>query len=139
MGLQKFKKWIQFLAIYQKGSEGMNGDIKVLVNFSLTRANVCELLAMRSGKHETDEYYMLGMFSLIDLILKRSRADIFSLLPVSKQIIKTLGGQQTEMSSYLQIAKALERLDFRDAIQRAERLGISERELSELALKAAVV
>lgn len=117
----------------------MNGDIKVLVNFSLTRANVCELLAMRSGKHETDEYYMLGMFSLIDLILKRSRADIFSLLPVSKQIIKTLGGQQTEMSSYLQIAKALERLDFRDAIQRAERLGISERELSELALKAAVV
>lgn len=139
MGLQEFKTWIQFLTIYQKSSKGSSGRIKALVNCSLTRANVCELLAARSGKHKTYEYYMLGMFSLIDLILKWSPADIFPLLPVSQEIIKTLGNQRTKMTPYLQIADALERLDYKDAIRKAERLGISGKELSELALKAAVV
>lgn len=139
MGLQKFKKWIQFLAIYQKSSREPDGRVKALVKYSLTRANVCELLALRNGKYKSDEYYMLGMFSLIDLILKQNPADIFPYLPVSQEIIETLGDQPTEMTPYLQIAKALERLDFRDAIQQAERLGISERELSELVFKATVV
>lgn len=139
MGLQKFKKWIQFLAIYQKSSGEPDGWVKALVKYSLTRANVCELLALRNGKYKSDEYYMLGMFSLIDLILKQNPADIFPLLPVSQEIIETLGDQPTEMTPYLQIAKALERLDFRDAIHQAERLGISERELSELVFKATVV
>ncbi len=139
MGLQKFKKWIQFLTIYQKSSGEPDGRVKALVKYSLTRANMCELLALRNGKYKSDEYYMLGMFSLIDLILKQNPADIFPYLPVSQEIIETLGGQPTEMTPYLQIAKALERLDFRDAIQQAERLGISERELSELVFKATVV
>ncbi|MBS4210459.1 HDOD domain-containing protein [Bacillus sp. FJAT-50079] len=139
MGLKEFKKWIQFLIIYQKSSKGLDGRIKVLVNFSLTRAKICELLAARSGKYKTDEYYMLGMFSLIDLILKQNPTDIFPLLPVSQEVIETLGDQETEMTPYLQIAEALERLDYRDAVQQAERLGISRKELSELALKAAVV
>lgn len=139
MGLKEFKKWIQLLAIYQKSAKGADGRIKALVKFSLTRANICELLAVRSGKRKTDEYYMLGMFSLIDLILKRSPAEIFPLLPVSHEIIKTLGNQQTEMTPYLQIAGALEKSEFRDAIQLAEQIGISRKELSQLALKAAVV
>ena len=72
MGLQKFNKWIQFLTIYQKNATEPSGMNKALVDFSLTRANLCEMLAVRSGKHNPDEFFMLGMFSLIDEILFRN-------------------------------------------------------------------
>src|SRR5690606_22264800 len=42
MGLKEFKKWIQFLTIYQGSSKGPAGRIKALVKFSLTRAVLCE-------------------------------------------------------------------------------------------------
>jgi EAL and modified HD-GYP domain-containing signal transduction protein len=137
MGLKDFKKWIQFLVIYQESSKGPDGRSKALINYSLTRANLCELLAAESGKANTDEYYMLGMFSLIDVILEREPSYIFPLLPVTTEIIDTLCGHQTEMTPYLRIVVALEKLDYTEAIQQAELLGISEKELSEISLKVA--
>ena len=71
MGLQQFNKLMQYLTIYQKDSKGPSEMNKALVNFSLMRANLCEMLAVRIGKHNPDEYFMLGMFSLIDEILFR--------------------------------------------------------------------
>lgn len=139
MGLKDFKKWIQFLALYQKCSKEPDGRAKVLINYSITRANLCELLAEESGKQNTDEFYMLGMFSLIDVILKQEPSYIFQLLPVTTEIIDTLCGQKTEMTPYLHLVQALERLDYMRAIELAETLGISEKTLSQIALKAAQV
>ena len=139
MGLQKFNKWIQFLTIYQKNSTEPSGMNKALVDFSLTRATLCEMLAVRSGKHNSDEYFMLGMFSLIDEILFRERSEIFPALPVPEKIIKTLTGEQTEMTPYLRIAEALEHFDYSTAILLADQLGISEKELSQMALDAFIV
>ena len=79
------------------------------------------------------------MFSLIDEILFRERSEIFPLLPVPEKIIKTLTGEQTEMTPYLQIAEALEHFDYSTAILLADQLGISEKELSQMALDAFIV
>lgn len=137
VGLREFKKWIQFLMIYQEGNEGEDGRIKVLANNSLVRANICELLALKNGKQNTEDYYMLGMFSLMDLILKRAPEDIFPLLPVSERIIQTLQNEETEKTPYIQIARSLEKSNFEEAIKQAEKLGVSQAELSEIALRAA--
>lgn len=136
MGLIEFKKWIQFLMIYQENTDEPDGRVKVLTNHSLVRANICELLAKKCGKQNTEDYYMLGMFSLIDLILKREPKDIFPLLPVSSTILETYHRQQTEMLPYLQIAEKLEGLDYEHAIEQASKIGIAEKELSELVLEA---
>lgn len=137
IGLNEFKKWIQFLMIYQGNHEEADGRVKVLTNNSLVRANICELLAEKSGKKNPGDYYMLGMFSLIDLILRRAPHDIFPTLPVSTKIIQTLCGDKTEMLPYLQIAISLEQLDYEGAIEQVKELGVSQEELSEIALRAA--
>lgn len=136
IGLVELKRWVQFLAIYQEDAGEASGRNKVLVNNSLVRANVCELLAIRKGKHNADEYYMLGLFSLIDLILKKDSTEMFPTLPVSNNIIETLCGAETEMTPYLQIARALEEMKYEEAIQLAEQLGIEKKELSKLVLRA---
>lgn len=124
MGLQEFKSWMQYLMIYQLGADNENGWHKALVHYSLERAKMCEMLAAKSGKTDTDPYYVLGLFSLIDRLLKREPADVFPLLPTSLEIIHTLLGRKTEMTPYLQLAKAHERQDLVAATELAERLGI---------------
>ncbi len=136
IGLTELKKWVQFLTVYQEDFQGMKGRLKVLVNHSLVRANTCEMLAKHCKKRNADEYYMLGMFSLIDQILQRKRADIYPTLPVSTQIIETLCGVQTEMTIYLEIAEAIEAMDYDKAIQLARLLGIEKKELSNIVLRA---
>lgn len=136
IGLTELKKWVQFLTIYQEDFKGMKGRLKVLVNHSLVRANTCEMLAIHCKKIQADEYYMLGMFSLIDQILQRKRADIYPTLPVSTKIIETLCGVPTEMTIFLEIAEAIERMDYQKAIQLAEQLGIEKKELSKIVLRA---
>lgn len=137
IGLKEFKKWVQFLMIYQEDIEESNARIKVLVNNSIMRANICELLAEAKGKQNIDDYYMLGMFSLIDLILKREPADVFPTLPISGEIIQTFCGEETNMLPYLEIARLLEKMDYNEAIQRAKQLAISEATLSAIAFQAA--
>lgn len=136
IGLKELKRWVQFLAIYQEDFKGMEGRLKVLVNHSLVRANTCEMLAIQCGKKNADEYYMLGMFSLIDQILQRNRADIYPTMPVSTEIIETLCGIQTDMTIILEITEAIERMDYEKAIQLARLLGIKKKELSNLVLHA---
>lgn len=136
IGLVEFRKWIQFLMIYQEAPDEPDARIKVLVNHSLVRANICELLAKRCGVRNPEDYYMLGMFSLMDLILKRAPNDIFPLLPLSSEMIQTYNREQTEMLPYLQITEMLEQFNYEEAIKQAAQLGITEKELSELVLEA---
>ena len=136
IGLAELKRWVQFLAIYQEDAKGASGRTKVLVSNSLVRAHLCELLAMKNKKHNSDEYYMLGLFSLVDLILKRKSDETFPSLPVSSKIIATLCGEETEMTPYLQLAKTLEEMKYDEAILQAEQLGIDKKELSKLVLRA---
>lgn len=137
MGLKEFKRWILFLIVYQKDIDEPDGWMKTLVNYSLVRANVCEQLALKKKKTNFDEYYMLGMFSMFDLILKKSPTDVFPQLPVSEKIIVTLSGGESEMQLYLKIAKALEEFDYPLALAEAKLLGLSSEELGELAMKSA--
>ena len=139
IGLTELKRWLQFLAIYQEEAKGATGRTKVLVSNSLIRANLCELLAEETNQQYADEYYMLGLFSLIDLILRREPTEIFTSLPVSTHIIETLCGKETEMSPYLKLVKTLEDMKFDEAIEQAKRLGIDKEKLSKLVLQAAAV
>ncbi len=137
IGLGTLKKWVQFLIVYQEDAGELNGQIKVLTNHALVRAKLCELLARHKQLPNVDEYYMLGMFSLMDLILQREKEEVFPMLPVSAEIIATLCGEKTEMTSYLEIATLLEERSYDAAIGLAEQLGVEEKELSKLALQAA--
>lgn len=136
IGLIELRRWVQFLAVYEEGTKEASGRNKVLISNSLVRANLCELLSLEKGKHDADEYYVLGLFSLIDLILKRDSVEMFTSLPVSTKIIETLCGVETEMTPYLKIAKALEKMQFERAMELAEEIGIGKETLSKLLLRA---
>ena len=58
------------------------------------------------------------------------------LIPLSEEVAQTLNGQQTEITSYLQLAKAVERFNWEQIGHLSEELGITKSELSGLSLNA---
>lgn len=136
IGLNGTKKWLQVLMLHDLGVEQQDGRVKVLVELSLRRARTCEQLAKYNRKPNKDEYFLTGMFSLIDAVMRRKWEDILPLLSLSDVIIATLNGKQTEMSSYLHLVKAVECFDWETVERLSAELSIPKKVLSEIYLQA---
>jgi EAL and modified HD-GYP domain-containing signal transduction protein len=136
IGLQETNKWMLVLTLHEMGQGQGKGRIKALVDYSLTRAKMCELLAKREGKKNAEEYFLAGMFSLINVIMKRDWDDILKHIPLSDVVARTLKGEQTEITVSLQLAEAIERLNWKRIEQLADENGIAYSELSVYSLEA---
>ncbi|MFJ7932815.1 EAL and HDOD domain-containing protein [Sporosarcina sp. NPDC096371] len=136
IGLRETRKWILVLALHEMGQGEGNGRTKALVEYSLTRAKMCELLAKQVGKSNPEEYYLTGMFSLINVIMKLDWEDILQLIPLSDKVAHTLKGKRTEITPFLQISEAIERFNWKQLDQLAGEIGIDNSKLSAFSIEA---
>jgi len=136
LGAREIRKWMQILLLYEMGEGENRGSIKALVEYSLVRAKMCELIAKRKQKRNVDEYFLTGMFSLIDIIISRSKEDILPLLHLSDEVTETLFGMSTEITPYLQLVIAIETFNWDLVYTYSEQIGISEAELSQVSQEA---
>jgi len=83
LGENNFKKWIFLIAL-----AGMGEDKPVeLVISSIIRAKFCEALSDKVGlSDQSQDLFLLGMFSMIDAIIDRPMPDILAELPISDDI-----------------------------------------------------
>lgn len=136
MGLNKARKWMQILLLHDIGEGVGRGREKALIENSLTRAKTCELLAKYKNKHNPDEFFLTGMFSLIDVIMKRSWEDILPHLSLSQEITMTLMGEETEIFPYVRLSEGLERFNIDLIEQYAPEIGITNSELTKISIEA---
>ncbi len=136
IGLRETRKWMQVLALQEIKERSKARHIQVLIDYSLTRAKLCELLAKRDGKKNPEEYFLAGMFSLMNIMMRRSWEEIWGLIPLSDEVQQTLKGEQTEITFYLQLAEAIERFDWEQITHYSQTLDITINELSQYALQA---
>ncbi|MDW0110801.1 EAL and HDOD domain-containing protein [Sporosarcina aquimarina] len=111
IGLQETKKWLYIITMHQLGEGEGNGAVKALVDYSIVRAKLCELLAKRAGYRNSDEFFLVGMFSLLNLILSKEWDEIEQDIPLSDAVMKTLTGERTKMAPFIELAQAVERMD----------------------------
>lgn len=136
IGLRETKRWVQVLALREIGEGPGNGRTQALADYSLTRAKMCELLAKHDGKKNPEEYFFAGMFSLIDVIMKRDWDAILQLIPLSDEVACTVKGKRTEITPYLQLAEAVECFDWKRIEQLITEMGMTQAELSRCTLEA---
>ena len=136
IGLRETNRWIQVLAMREIGEGEGNGRAKALAEYSLTRAKMSELLAKQNGQQNPEQYFLTGMFSLIDVILKRSWDAIFQLIPLSDDVVSTLRGEPTEITPYLELTIAVEQFDWDTIEYLSKKMKISQTELSRITLEA---
>ncbi|PIC70502.1 EAL domain-containing protein [Sporosarcina sp. P16b] len=136
IGLNETKKWLQVLMLHELGQGLRDGRVKALIELSLRRARACELLAKYKRKPNKDEYFLTGMFSLIDAVMQRKWEDVLPLLSLSDVIMDTLNGKPTEMSPYMELIEAVEHFNWESVERISRHLAIPKKELSEIFLQA---
>ena len=105
LGLKELKKWLALVVI----DTLIESRPQELVKISLIRALFCEAIARVINKNNNnDEYYLMGLLSLIDAIIDRDKSEIFKDLKLNKRLHDTLCGNKTELSNILELIIAME-------------------------------
>ncbi|HEY3380742.1 MAG TPA: HDOD domain-containing protein [Vicinamibacterales bacterium] len=108
-----------------------------LVIVSTLRARLCEMLAAPAGlAAQGSDLFLVGMFSLLDVILEQPMDKIVSMLPLSPEIKQALLGQQNPLRAVLDCVTAYERGRWDEACALASTAGFSEGALPSSYLEA---
>jgi c-di-GMP phosphodiesterase len=132
VGLAELRKWLYLLALRELPQHENEDVYKELMKSSLYRAKVSERLAKQNFLQNSSEYALLGLFSLIDTLLKTPMHEILGQLPLSEEIIATLSNNETSLTPYLQLSIAMDKADFDKIKQYATQLSISTEVVHEI-------
>lgn len=136
LGISELRKWIYLLAMRENSAYGESNLFGELMRRSLFRAKVCEEVAKLNAKKNYSEYFLMGLFSLIDSLLRRPMNMILQQLPFSEEIAETISGGNTAMSPYLDFSIALSKLEWDKVEKLGAQLGLSEEQVIKIQLKA---
>jgi EAL and modified HD-GYP domain-containing signal transduction protein len=131
LGLTELHKWIYLLAMRESLRDEIDFSRNALICSSLFRAKFCELLAKLNRMNNPPEFFLAGMFSLMDVLLHKPFYQIMQELPLSDQIVDTLMGNDTDMSDYLNLAVAFDQLDWSSIQFFAKKLEFTEEQLRQ--------
>ncbi len=105
IGLMNFKKWASVLIM----ASFSDGNPMELLRLTLIRGRFCELLSEAIGQADhSSEYFLVGIFSLLDATLDKPMDVLVKDLPLADEIIETLLGHETRYQQILRIAYTLE-------------------------------
>ena len=123
LGLEELSHWL-YVLLLRESKVNHSGDGMALIEASLFRAKFCELLAKHKFFINSSEYFLVGMFSLIDTLMHRKMNQLLQELPLSDVVAETLLGKQTEMTQILELAIACDMVSWDDMIEGSKAIGI---------------
>jgi EAL and modified HD-GYP domain-containing signal transduction protein len=130
LGLKESKKIIYYNFLRSMTPVGTPGELLVK---SLIRAKQAEKLADEVGMHnEKDGLFLLGMFSLINIILKTDMISILKKIPLDEKIEDALLGKNNDFSEILAIIVLNEKNRMEDLEMLLNKKNISIDKFSEI-------
>lgn len=128
LGILEFKKWMSLVLLSQMGSDKPN---ELLIN-SLIRAKFCELTAENIGqKNNAQDFFLMGLLSLIDAFLDRPLAPILDELPISGDIKDAIQGADTTLGRVLKVILNYEQSRWNTVSELAQSLKTEEHGILE--------
>jgi EAL and modified HD-GYP domain-containing signal transduction protein len=105
LGKKQMIKWIMMILITENTSAPLE-----LIKITLTRARLMQLLSQEtSKKFKEEEYYLIGLLSLFDVITGFSKENLLVHLPLSETILNSIKGiDNPQTRSYVQALKLVE-------------------------------
>jgi EAL and modified HD-GYP domain-containing signal transduction protein len=113
LGLQNVKRWATLMALADT-----NDKPHELIVTGLVRARMCELVAVARGeKRESEGYFTIGLFSVVDALMDVSLIELLRQLPFSQEIMDALLNYDGPKGELLHGVLAYERGDFTPLIE----------------------
>lgn len=124
LGMKKLRHWIRLTVCCDVLCEETHPE---LVRLALQRAyfldNLGGICKTKNGLRGS--LFIVGMFSLLEAMLKTSMESILETLPVAKEIQKALLGKDSSLSDYLALATAQESNQMDEVERLGAKFGIS--------------
>jgi EAL and modified HD-GYP domain-containing signal transduction protein len=109
LGTRELYQWIS-LMILKDLQYNENGE---LIKQSLIRGKLMNTLAIEfHQRDQNSDYFFIGIFSLIDVILSKSFEELLVGLPLSDKVKNTLLGEKNDMRELLDCIASVERAEW---------------------------
>lgn len=133
LGIREIRSWISLLSISAMADDK---PAELVVN-SLVRAKFCEHLADPCGlPGRGSDLFLMGLFSLLDVIMSRPIDEILQEITVEEDIQEALVGTAGTMRTILEMIVAIEKGDWDQVAALSEELNINEKPLNEAYMDA---
>lgn len=106
LGQKNLRKWATILAI----TTGNEHKPPELLKQALFRARFCEMLGeTKEDLGSYDDYFIVGLLSLVEALLDQPKEDIFSEMALNEEMLSALNGAEgTLLSDSLRISESIE-------------------------------
>ncbi|MBT8438658.1 MAG: HDOD domain-containing protein [Gammaproteobacteria bacterium] len=108
LGRKEISKWASLLML-----SGLKDKPVALMEVALLRSKTCELLAEKAGL-QSDNYFSVGMFSALDLLMRQPIKNVLSNLPLSAEFKSAVVQHQGLLGEALSCALAFENGEWSD-------------------------
>ena len=133
LGGKRFRRFVLLVLI----SELATDKPEELVKLAVVRAKFCELLAGKGAlKEKAEEFFLLGLFSLIDAMLDKPMQELLKQIPLSQEIKTALVSRTGPYAAVMEAVECYERGEMRGCHCALQEAGISKDELGALYLNA---
>jgi len=127
LGTKRLKKWA--LLNFIKGLSSDKPD--ALFISSLVRGRMAELLALKIDSKKSEEFYTVGLLSMLDAYLDRNMGDIIEELAISEEIVKALVDKKGILGDILNMVISFEVADWSQLSVLYQRYGLDDGEVFE--------
>ena len=111
LGQKELKKWINTAVVHEMYSERPSE----MTRLSLIRAKFAENLAPVFGQEgQAQELFLVGLFSVLDVIMEKSMSEALKVIKVSKNISDALIDRQGNMALVLDFMLRYESADWQE-------------------------
>ncbi len=110
VGTQQIVSWVGAMTM-----SGLNNKPAELTRLALIRARACETLAGKLERGDTQRFYLVGLFSVIEALLDVPAEAALGDLPLDPEIFDALTSRGGIMGELLTGVEAYERADFANA------------------------
>ena len=133
LGTQEMQQWVQILML----NINKNIENAELVKTSMIRGRLLSLIAKEIGQQRrASDYFIVGIFSSIDIILNRSMGDLLSEMLLLPEVDAALKGHENELRVALDAVLSYERTQW-DIVNRfIESVDISQERFGGLYMEA---
>jgi EAL and modified HD-GYP domain-containing signal transduction protein len=131
LGRDQLRKWVSLVgAISLAGPRSAE-----LIRMALVRARFCEIFAEKRSLQSTD-FFLTGLFSLLDAILDRPLTQIIKHIPISELCREALSGAPNQARYVLDVAIASARGDWEVLLEHCRKAGCTELEVCQWQIEA---
>ncbi|MCP4218856.1 MAG: HDOD domain-containing protein [bacterium] len=134
LGEMEVRKWLSLIILSGTGTN----KPQELIKSTVVRAKFCESLAVKlRQKKELSNYFLMGMFSMVDAFLDRPLPEVLSELPLDDKVKGALlGDSRNKLRQVLDAVLDYERGDWRNFSISAKKLKLAENDVARCYLES---